>query len=170
MKINLDRIDRNTLKNEQGLIICDLLPGVNIENIPNSFEIIEDLELLPDEINNKDFKFGKINLQTDKFEEDFVFFHHRLFLQCVDPKSYGLKDGLLIITDISREKHYTKGYLFFRYFKDKFYLIENFKLPNGSPTLTRDLSCWANENCSMELYDFQQDFFNKYNKGRKVDD
>lgn len=151
------------------MVKCDVLPGIDIDNIPKQFEIIEDLDLLPIEVNNKDFKFGKINMETDKIEEDYVFFHHRLLIQCVNPKSYNLRDGLLVVTDIIREKDYDEGYLFFRYYQGKFYLIEHFKTPFGSPTLNRDLYNWINEHTTTALNNFYKEFYAKYSNGKNVD-
>lgn len=107
-------------------------------------------------------------METDKIEEDYVFFHHRLLIQCVDPKSYNLRDGLLIVTDTIREKDYNEGYLFFRYYQGKFYLIEHFKTPFGSPTLTRDLNAWMNEHTTIALNNFYKKFYEKYSNGKNV--
>lgn len=164
---------REQLKNEKGYLNCSLLPGIDINNIPNNFEIIEaikDRDLLPKEVNNPDFKFAKYDYQNDEFIEEFVYFGHRLFLQCVNPNSYGLKDGLLIITGTEREKNYKNGYLFFRFYKGKFYLIEHFTGEKSSPRLSRTFYNWTNNNTTISLSDFYDNFYEKYAGGKTVDE
>jgi hypothetical protein len=160
-------IDRESLKDKNGYINCSVLPGVSIDNFPFSerFEIIEDLDLLPEEVNNVNFKFGKVNFDTSVIEEEFVYFYHRIFIHAIDPKSYGLKDGLLIITEADREPEYHTGYLFFRYYKGKFYLIEHYRPVNITPQHTRQLINWINNNQDDSLNKLYKDYHKIYPKG-----
>lgn len=159
--------NRESLQNKKGWYELDLLAGASVNNIPKIFEIIEDIDSIDDEIiNSSDFKFGKINTSTDKFEEDFVYFYDRDIMQCCNPATYGLIDNLLIVTETRFEENYSSGYLFFRYYKGKMYLIENFKIPNGSPTLIRTFNTWEQENCTNEYYEFVKDF-RRHKRGDK---
>lgn len=166
-------VNRDQLKNENGYFSCTVLPGIDINNIPKNFEIIDIInnrDLLPNEINNGDFKFAKYDYQEHEFIEEFVYFAHRLFLQCVDPNSYGLKDGLLVVTGTEREKNFKSGYLCFRYYKGKFYLIENFNLQISPPRLTRTLYNWTYNNITESLSELYEAFYNKYPGGETVDE
>lgn len=173
-KIAIDsNINREELKNENGYFPCSVLPGIDINNIPKNFEIVDVIknrDLIPDEVNNGDFKIAKYDYQENEFKEEFVYFAHRLFLQCVDPNSYGLKDGLLIITGTERERNFKSGYLCFRYYKGKFYLIENFNLPISPPRLTRTLYNWTYNNITESLSELYEAFYNKYPGGETVDE
>jgi hypothetical protein len=148
--------DRTLLANKDGLYMLDLVAeDVSVNVMPRTIEIIEDRDVFPKELlKNKDFMFGKVDQNTDKFQEDFVFFRHRDLIQYCKPESYGLMDNLLIITDTQYEESYDRGYLFFRFSGGKLYLIENYKNSLYSPTFLRTFREYETENSTHEFYNF----------------
>ncbi|WP_323585355.1 hypothetical protein [Aliarcobacter butzleri] len=152
--------ERNSLKNDYGLFELKIYPGTTINNIIKRFEIIEDKNLIPEHLkNNPDFMFAK--LESDfSFSEPFIFLRDKKFINAINPNSYGLTENLLIITDTIRDKDFKNGYLFFRYYKNKFYLIEHYEDYTKSIELVTEFNKFANNNSSVELLKLYDEFYN----------
>ena len=102
-------------------------------------------------------------MRSQHFNEDFIYFSDRDFIQYADPQSYGLVDNLLFVCGTAYEDQYD-DYLLYRYYQGKIYFIENLKFPNGSITIRRTVNSWFPDNTDGDFFNFTKDYLFKKRK------
>ena len=144
--------EREEIIAKNGEFIIDTYSGMKLKDIPNRFEFITNKHDFPDEVyNDIDFMFVKMNSATYKFSEPFVYLPDRRLINAINPTTCGLMDGLLFICNTMKDKEYTTGYLFIRYYKNKLYLIEHFKDLTNSRELYIEFYLFATHNYKRDL-------------------
>ena len=137
---------------KNGPFILDTYGDMKLKDIPNRFEFVTNKHDIPDEVyNDIDFMFVKMNSASFKFSEPFVYLPDRRLINAINPTTCGLMDGLLFICNTMKDKEYTTGYLFIRYYKNKLYLIEHFLDLTRSHVLYIEFNIFATRNYKRDL-------------------
>ena len=144
--------EREEIIAKNGEFIIDTYSGMKLKDIPNRFEFVTNKHDFPDEVvRDIDFMFAKMNTATYKFSEPFVYLPDRRLINAINPTTCGLMDGLLFICNTMKDKEYTTGYLFIRYYKNKLYLIEHFKDLSRSTELYIEFNIFKTRNYKRDL-------------------
>ena len=126
--------------------------GLTLASLSGLDRFLQNKHDFPDEVvRDIDFMFPKMNSATYKFSEPFVYLPDRRLINAINPNTCGLMDGLLFICNTMKDKEYTTGYLFIRYYKNKLYLIEHFLDLTRSHVLYIEFNIFATRNYKRDL-------------------
>lgn len=137
-------------ENEQKLFY--LLPGADVNILPNNINIIKNVALFPKEVLGTSFMFSDLNDKKNEINEEYLYLKDLRYIQWLDLKHILLKDGLLIIEG----KRSTQVFLSYRYYKGNLYLIEESQWNPDEYRIKDELNREFDENSSLEVLEFEE--------------
>ncbi len=116
--------DRKVLVNERGFYSAEIFEDTKIEDYVELFPIV-DIDDAPAELrNNHDFKWVKTVFETGVIDEDFVAVFDYRYFNFLNPSTYGLCNGLLIVTGSAYDNSFN-GFNCYRYYEGVLYYLDN---------------------------------------------
>lgn len=129
-----------------------LVSGADINVLPNTIKIIEDVSMFPTEVKGTPFMFSDLSYKSNKINEEYLYLKDIRYMQWLDIKRLKLKDGLLIIEG----KRSTQVFLSYRYYKNNLYLIEEAQWNPDEHRIKDDLNSTFDKDSSFEVLEFDE--------------
>jgi len=160
---SLQIIDKTYQRNGLPFYRFDVLDYIKSpEDIKPLFDIETNEFEYPDELReNKQFMFINYNMGSGELFEDYIAIRSIEYLQALNPDTYGLANGLLVICT-EKIRNY---YLAYRYYEGKFYKIQRLVVEHrGSANLGAKLRGFITQNHTKGFI-----VFNKYMTERDME-
>jgi hypothetical protein len=115
--------DRKVLINDRGFYSIEVFENVEIEDYVELFPIVENFHDFPEELKNKhEYRWVQRSEQSGAIDEPFVAVFHNKYFNYLNPDTYGLCNGLLIVMGAYDNSY--RGYKCYRYYEGVLYYLD----------------------------------------------